>query len=83
MHGYSKRLEDAPVKVGYRITLRKERSTWYWTTFNPQGGSFGMNYQGSKAGALGRAMRGVPVGDRVYVNTFHGSKFVSRDLITK
>jgi hypothetical protein len=47
---------------GWRITLDLYRSTWTWTTHNPEGGSFGSTHSGSKRVALAQALRGVPAG---------------------
>jgi hypothetical protein len=47
---------------GWRITLDLYRSTWTWMTHNPQGGSFGSTYCGSKRVALAQALRGLPPG---------------------
>ena len=45
-----------------KITLRKSRSTWYWTAHNEMGGSFGSNHCGSKKVALQTAAHGSEVG---------------------
>jgi hypothetical protein len=44
-----------------KITLRKVRSTWYWTAHNEMGGSFGSTHAGSKKVALATAARGATV----------------------
>jgi hypothetical protein len=46
-----------------KITLRKSRSTWYWTAHFAAGGSFGSNHCGSKKVALAHAARGVKIGE--------------------
>lgn len=44
----------------WKMNMRKVGATWYYTTSNPQGGSFGSNYCGPKKFALSRALRAVP-----------------------
>lgn len=52
-----------------KISLRKVRSTWYWTAYNDQGGSFGSTHAGSKKVALQVAAVGVQPGQLFWLVT--------------
>ncbi|MDD4888361.1 MAG: hypothetical protein PHU85_00395 [Phycisphaerae bacterium] len=51
----------------FKVTLRKEYSTWYWYTQNPSGGGFGSNLRGSQKSALYQALRGLPPGTQYHL----------------
>lgn len=68
---------------GYAVTLRKYRSTWYWTTHNPQGGSFGSNLCGAKATAYKYATMNIPAGVPFVVITENEGRHVSTITTTK
>jgi len=65
----------------YLIRLRKYRSTWYYFTRNPQGGGFGSNHCGSKRIALHNAMRGIPSGSIVTIETRHKEKIINTEIV--
>ena len=65
------------------VTLRKYQSTWHYFTTNPSGGGFGSNYCGPKRIALHRAMRGIPRGEQVTVETYHERRIISNERMVK
>ena len=70
-------MKAIPSSAGWRIEIHKYRATWYWTTYNPSGGSFGSNLCGPKHVALARAAHNIPEGAEYTVN---GVRMVRRTI---
>jgi len=61
----------------WKVSIRKNGSTWDWFTMYPQGGGYGSSYCGPKHIALARATANIPVGEPYLLD---GARFIKRSL---